>query len=31
MSETHRIEHKQELTPKVDIEKEVIAFLYGII
>jgi ATP-dependent DNA helicase RecG len=27
MSETNRIEYKQELNPNVDIEKEVIAFL----
>lgn len=27
MSETNRIEYKQELTPELDIEKEVIAFL----
>jgi hypothetical protein len=27
MPETHRIEYKRELTPEVDIEKEVIAFL----
>jgi predicted HTH transcriptional regulator len=27
MSETNRIEYKQELTPNVDIEKEVVAFL----
>ena len=27
MPETHRIEYKRELTPKVDLEKEVIAFL----
>lgn len=27
MSETNRIEYKQEITPDVDIEKEVIAFL----
>ncbi len=27
MSETNRIEYKRELTPKVDIEKEVVAFL----
>jgi ATP-dependent DNA helicase RecG len=26
-SETHRIEHKRELTPELDLEKEVIAFL----
>lgn len=27
MTETNRIEYKQELTPEVDIEKEVVAFL----
>ena len=27
MSETNRIEYKQELTEKLDVEKEVIAFL----
>ncbi len=27
MSETNRIEYKQDLTPVVDIEKEIIAFL----
>ena len=27
MSETNRIEYKQELTDKLDVEKEVIAFL----
>jgi hypothetical protein len=27
MSETNRIEYKQELSAKLDIEKEVIAFL----
>jgi predicted HTH transcriptional regulator len=27
MTETNRIEHKQEINPKLDIEKEVIAFL----
>ena len=27
MTETNRIEYKQELTKKLDLEKEVIAFL----
>ena len=27
MTETNRIEYKRELTPKLDIEKEVVAFL----
>lgn len=27
MSETNRIEYKRELTPELDIEKEVVAFL----
>jgi hypothetical protein len=27
MPETHRIEYKRELTPELDLEKEVIAFL----
>lgn len=27
MTETNRLEYKQELSPDVDIEKEVIAFL----
>ena len=27
MSETNRIEYKRELTPKLDIEKEVVAFI----
>ena len=28
MSETNRIEYKRELTPELDIEKEVVTFLY---
>lgn len=27
MTETNRIEYKRELTPELDIEKEIIAFL----
>ena len=27
MTETNRIEYKRELTPELDIEKEVVAFL----
>ena len=29
MSETNRIEYKRELTSELDIEKEVVALLYG--
>lgn len=28
MSETNRIEHKRELTPELDIEKEVVRYKY---
>ena len=28
MSETNRIEYKRELTPELDIEKEVVALFY---